>query len=154
MKTKNHRCNLCGNRFARRDTLRRYVAVISLPLSLCLPPHSAARFLPHSRRTTGLTGESCCRHTEDGCPKRYEMSFRDTSSGPAAGPGTPATPARWPPLPTFTPPKRSYSLGCTYPGGPPSSMAPPLSAMSAHPPHPHPSFVSSPLQTTPAIYAS
>ena len=41
LKARNHKCSLCGNRFARRDTLR--------------------------------------RHTEDGCPKRFELGVRDAT---------------------------------------------------------------------------
>ena len=35
LKARNHRCNLCGNRFARRDTLRRFVLAISSSLHIC-----------------------------------------------------------------------------------------------------------------------
>lgn len=41
LKARNHKCALCGNKFARRDTLR--------------------------------------RHTEDGCPKRFELGLRDAA---------------------------------------------------------------------------
>lgn len=76
LKARNHRCNLCGNRFARRDTLR--------------------------------------RHSEDGCPKRFELGFRE---------GSAITPARWS-FANFPARSRSYSVGL-----PPSSssMAPPIS---------------------------
>ncbi|KAL8854384.1 MAG: hypothetical protein Q9221_000871 [Calogaya cf. arnoldii] len=63
LKTRNHKCNLCGNRFARRDTLR--------------------------------------RHTEDGCPKRFEVGFRE---------GSAMTPGRWS-FTNYPPRNRSYSLG-------------------------------------------
>ncbi|KAM0803062.1 hypothetical protein BDR22DRAFT_886943 [Usnea florida] len=77
LKARNHRCNLCGNRFARRDTLR--------------------------------------RHTEDGCPKRFELGFRE---------GSAVTPARWS-LPNFPARSRSYSMGLPQPSS--TSMAPPMS---------------------------
>ncbi|KAL9005897.1 MAG: hypothetical protein Q9188_001359 [Gyalolechia gomerana] len=70
LKARNHKCDLCGHGFARRDTLR--------------------------------------RHTEDGCPKRFEVGFRE---------GSAMTPGRWP----LT---RSYSLGIPQPsamGAMPSS---------------------------------
>ncbi|KAL9137791.1 MAG: hypothetical protein Q9175_000996 [Cornicularia normoerica] len=105
LKTRNHRCNLCGNRFARRDTLR--------------------------------------RHTEDGCPKRFELGFRE---------GSGATPARW----SFTnlPARsRSYSVGIPQPS---SSMAPPMSAAptSTFSSYERPQFVSSPIQTQSSVFTS
>ncbi|KAL8673014.1 MAG: hypothetical protein Q9168_002537 [Polycauliona sp. 1 TL-2023] len=65
LKARNHKCNLCGNRFARRDTLR--------------------------------------RHTEDGCPKRFEVGFRE---------GSTMTAGRWP-FTNYPTHNRSYSLGMT-----------------------------------------
>ncbi|KAL8781874.1 MAG: hypothetical protein Q9213_005815 [Squamulea squamosa] len=62
LKARNHKCNLCGNRFARRDTLR--------------------------------------RHTEDGCPKRFEVGFRE---------GSALTPGRWS-FTNYPSRNRSYSL--------------------------------------------
>ncbi|KAG8527518.1 uncharacterized protein KY384_007670 [Bacidia gigantensis] len=97
LKAKNHCCNLCGNRFARRDTLR--------------------------------------RHTEDGCPKRFEVGLRESAP--------PVT--RWP-VPNY-PRERTYSLNG-------NGMLPPMPhPASAHAPQPsffhrQPDFVSSPLQTT------
>ncbi|MCJ1428235.1 hypothetical protein MMC29_006143 [Sticta canariensis] len=64
LKAKNHQCQLCGNRFARRDTLR--------------------------------------RHTEDGCPKRFELGFRE---------GTAVSPARWSLTNNPTPRNRSFTIG-------------------------------------------
>lgn len=103
LKTRNHQCELCGNRFARRDTLR--------------------------------------RHTEDGCPKRLELGFRE-------GSGT--TPGRWS-LTNFPARNRSYSLGVLQP----SPLAPPpQSAASANYAHYNrPEFVSSPTMVSP-VYAS
>ncbi|MCJ1474733.1 hypothetical protein MMC13_003393 [Lambiella insularis] len=81
LKARNHKCNLCGNRFARRDTLR--------------------------------------RHTEDGCPKRFELGIRDASVVPTSA-------SRWS-FSTFPPPRaRSYSVGMPQT----SPMAPPGSATS------------------------
>ncbi|KAL8837968.1 MAG: hypothetical protein Q9170_002340 [Blastenia crenularia] len=75
LKARNHKCNLCGNRFARRDTLR--------------------------------------RHTEDGCPKRFEVGFRE---------GSAMTPGRWS-LTNYPARIRSYSMGMPQPAilGPMSS---------------------------------
>ena len=39
LKARNHRCSLCGNRFARRDTLRRFVLDMSLIHSTLLTRH-------------------------------------------------------------------------------------------------------------------
>lgn len=104
LKARNHRCNLCGNRFARRDTLR--------------------------------------RHTEDGCPKRFELGFRE---------GSAATPARWS-FTNFPARSKSYNVGIPHP----SSMAPPMSAAptSTFPNYERPQFVSSPIQTQSSVFAS
>ncbi|KAK3174307.1 hypothetical protein OEA41_001551 [Lepraria neglecta] len=103
LKARNHRCNLCGHRFARRDTLR--------------------------------------RHTEDGCPKRFELGFRE---------GSAATPARWS-FTNFPARSRSYSRGMPQP----SSMAPPMSATpsSTFSSYDRPQFVSSPIQA-PSVFVS
>ncbi|MCJ1355793.1 MAG: hypothetical protein MMC33_005785 [Icmadophila ericetorum] len=89
LKARNHKCDLCGHRFARRDTLR--------------------------------------RHTEDGCPKRFELGIRDTSV---------VTPqqARWSfsTYPNQIPRARSFSVGIpqqSHTTTPP--MAPPVSAASS-----------------------
>lgn len=88
LKAKNHQCQLCGNRFARRDTLR--------------------------------------RHTEDGCPKRFELGFRE---------GSAASPARWSLTNNFSPRDRSYTLGV-----PQSS---PITPSTSFPVYHRPEFVSS-----------
>ena len=89
LKARNHKCTLCGNRFARRDTLR--------------------------------------RHTEDGCPKRFELGVRDSASlTPSARPG-------WAPYPSpaFAGRQRSFSVG--VPANSPM-MLPPSSAASMYTP--------------------
>ena len=102
LKARNHRCNLCGNRFARRDTLR--------------------------------------RHTEDGCPKRFELGFRE---------GSAATPARWS-FTNFPARSKSYSGGILQA----SSMAPPMSTAptSTFSNYERPHFVSSPIQTQSSVF--
>jgi len=88
LKARNHKCSLCGHRFARRDTLR--------------------------------------RHTEDGCPKRFELGIRDPS---ALGPNSSLAPnsSRWAYNNSFPPRQRSYSVGIPHS----SPMAPPTSANSS-----------------------
>ena len=82
LKARNHRCILCGNRFARRDTLRKYVFGTNIICSIWANPSS--------------------RHTEEGgCPKRpgfvgREIGFRGaTNSSQTAldqkGVGSPET---------------------------------------------------------------
>ncbi|MCJ1408164.1 hypothetical protein MMC19_002237 [Ptychographa xylographoides] len=100
LKARNHKCSLCGNRFARRDTLR--------------------------------------RHTEDGCPKRFELGIREASAYPTPNPSAsmsstsslnsaslnPST--RWGSFSSYPPRPRSYSVGVPMS----SPMAPPGSATS------------------------
>ncbi|MCJ1311816.1 hypothetical protein MMC25_005489 [Agyrium rufum] len=77
LKAKNHKCDLCGNRFARRDTLR--------------------------------------RHTEDGCPKRFEFSVREPTDSSRWGyPNYSASPG----------PQRTYSMAVSSSSSPPMSMRP------------------------------
>ena len=98
LKARNHRCNLCGHRFARRDTLR--------------------------------------RHTEDGCPKRFDLGLRDQSQrwgAPARSHTTPiGAPAMQQQLPQF-----------------PGSMSHPGSTQTVSQPY----FGQSPLQGPPSIFA-
>lgn len=49
LKARNHRCGLCGNRFARRDTLRRYVLSI-VPVRHHSLTHSLTSSQTHRRR--------------------------------------------------------------------------------------------------------
>ena len=127
LKARNHRCNLCGNRFARRDTLRRYVP------DLCLEDY--------------IRADPSTRHTEDGCPKRFELGFRPET--------TAATPARWT-MNSYPARNRSYSLGDNLPLPQSSlSMGPPASAQPIQQPfYPRPDYVSSPVQATSSIFAS
>ncbi|KAL9025566.1 MAG: hypothetical protein Q9196_005635, partial [Gyalolechia fulgens] len=85
LKARNHKCDLCGNKFARRDTLR--------------------------------------RHTEDGCPKRFEVGFRE---------GSAMTPGRWP----LT---RSYSSGIPQPSA--ISAIPSSGSAEIYPAYSRPEFV-------------
>ncbi|KAL9118215.1 MAG: hypothetical protein Q9187_005242 [Circinaria calcarea] len=92
LKARNHKCPLCGNRFARRDTLR--------------------------------------RHTEDGCPKRFELGVREACEGSSIGSMANTSGPRWSfnSFPSHANRPRAYSVGVSMPQT--SSMAPPLSATS------------------------
>lgn len=52
LKARNHRCNMCGNRFARRDTLRRSVPLMWLRCGerLLIPDQTHGRRLPETVR--------------------------------------------------------------------------------------------------------
>lgn len=66
------------------------------------------------------------RHTEDGCPKRFELGFRE---------GSAVSPARWSLASNFTPRNRAYTVG----GMPQSSPIPPTTCI---PVYSRPEFVS------------
>jgi hypothetical protein len=123
LKARNHRCHLCGNRFARRDTLRRFVS-IDCSSSSAIANHPI-------------------RHTDDGCPKRFELGFRE---------GSAATPGRWS-LNHFPALARGRDLVV-----PPSSTTAPSSSAipsAAFPSYERPEFVSvTATASTPAMYAS
>ena len=52
LKARNHRCNLCGHRFARRDTLRRWVKSFSLSNDLTNDPcQTHRRWMPQTVRS-------------------------------------------------------------------------------------------------------
>lgn len=92
LKARNHKCTLCGNRFARRDTLR--------------------------------------RHTEDGCPKRFELGVREACEGSSIGSMATPSGARWSftGFPSHANRPRAYSVDVPMPQA--SPMAPPSSATS------------------------
>ena len=108
-KIRNHECDLCGSRFARRDTLRRSAMTHPFP---------------------STSADTHPRHTEDGCPKRFELGFREGA----------AAPGRW----SFNLSQRSrpFSLAVSQPSlvatpqTSQSTMYQPLgrSAMSSSPP--------------------
>ena len=93
LKARNHKCTLCGNRFARRDTLR--------------------------------------RHTEDGCPKRFELGVRD-GAALSASTATAARPGWAYASPAFAGRQRSFSVGVPTSTSP--MMLPPASSGMYPPP--------------------
>lgn len=123
LKARNHRCAMCGNGFARRDTLRRSVLLMWAVVDMSRP---LANFP--------------IRHTEDGCPKRFELGIRE---------GSAATPARWA-LTNFPKANRAYSLAIPHS----SPVAPsPTTMPSTFPNYERPEFVGT-AATTPSVYTS
>lgn len=111
--------------------------------SICSPGHATQVSSIDVVETLRPLAKFPIRHTEDGCPKRFELGFRE---------GSAATPARW--ALTNYPQKanRCYSLAIPHS----SSVAPsPTTVPSTTFPHyGRPEFVGTAAATTPSMYTS
>lgn len=110
--------------------------------SVCSPGHASQVSSSDVVETLRPLAKFPIRHTEDGCPKRFELGFRE---------GSAATPARWA-LTNYPKANRCYNLAIPHS----SSAAPsPTTVPSTSFPHyERPEFVGTAAATTPSMYTS